>query len=186
MMTLTADLPMRRPARVALFAALAAALGFLFSPIPNIELVTFSLFMAGYALGFAAGMAASVLAVLLYFGMNPYGSSFVFPPLLAAQLLAGIFISCLGSVFARVMPPTRMQGISGRILLMPFAALAALALPIFPTLAFAVSSGGNWQGWVALGLLMTSWGFIFNLIVFLTALAPMVQQLRRLEARSGR
>ena len=84
------------------------------------------------------------------------------------------------------MPPTRMQGISGRILLMPFAALAALALPIFPTLAFAVGSGGNWQGWVALGLLMTSWGFIFNLIVFLTALAPMVQQLRRLEARSGR
>ncbi len=186
MMTLSADLPMRRPARVALFAALAAAMGFLFSPIPNIELVTFSLFMAGYALGFSAGMAAAVLAVLLYFGMNPYGSSFIFPPLLAAQLIAGLFISFLGSLFARVMPPSRLRGPSGRILLLPFAALAALALPIFPTLAFALSSGGNWQGWVALGLLMTSWGFIFNLIVFFTALPPMARQLQRIDARSGR
>ncbi len=177
---------MRRPARVALFAALAAALGFLFSPIPNIELVTFSLFTAGYALGLAGGTAASVLAVLLYFGMNPYGSSFVFPPLLVAQVLAGIFIAALGATYARFFPAARMRGAAGRLALLPFAALSALALPLFPSISFAMMSGGDWQGWVLLGVLMTSWGFAFNILVFLSAFPPLVRQLARLDARSGR
>ncbi len=177
---------MRRPARVALFAALAAALGFLFSPIPNIELVTFSLFTAGFALGFAGGAAASTLAVLLYFGMNPYGSSFVFPPLLVAQLVAGTFISILGALYARLLPARRMESATGRLTLLPFAAVSALALPLFPSISFALMSGGDWQGWVLLGVLMTSWGFVFNLVVFLTAFPPLVRQMRRLDARSGR
>ncbi len=186
MTSLAINLPMRRPARIALFAALAAALGFLFSPIPNIELVTFTLFAAGYAMGFSGGAIASLLAVLLYFGMNPYGSSFIFPPLLAAQLLAGVFIASLGALFARIMPPARLRGNLGRVLLLPFAALAALALPLFPSFAYAWTVGGAWEGWLMLGVLMTSWGFVFNLVVFTAAMPPLVRQIERIDTRSGR
>jgi hypothetical protein len=186
MATHHADLPMRLPARIALFAALAAALGFLFSPIPNIELMTFTLFAAGYALGFAGGAAASLLAVLLYFGMNPYGSSFIFPPLLLAQLFAAVFIASLGSTFARLIPPSKLRAKPGRIFLFPFAAMAALALPIFPSFAFAWTGGGSWEGWLMLGILMTSWGFVFNIVVFTAAFPPLVRQMERIDARSGR
>jgi len=179
-------LPMRGPVRIALFAALAAALGFLFAPIPNIELVTFSLFAAGYALGLAGGAAAASLAVLLYFGLNPYGSSFALPPLLAAQLAAGVFIAALGSLAARLLPPRRLRAPVGRFLLLPFAAFAALALPLFPSITFAWTAGGAWEGWLVLGALMTGWGFIFNLIVFLGAMPAVARELGRAEARRGR
>jgi len=176
---------MRRPARIALFAALAAALGFLFAPVPNIELLSFSLFAAGYALGFSGGVAAALLAVLLYYGLNPYGSSLAIPPLLAAQLLAGAFIAALGALFARLLAPPRLDGFGGRLLLLPFAAASALALPLLPAFAYSASGGGDWQGWLLLGGLMTGWGFIFNLVIFLTALPPLARQIRRLDARRG-
>jgi len=95
---------MRQSVQVALFASLCAALGFLLAPIPNIELFTFGLFMAGYALGAGGGAKAAMLAVILYYGMNPYGSSLIFPPLFAAQLIAGVFISSLGALARRVLP----------------------------------------------------------------------------------
>jgi len=177
---------MRRTARIALFAALAAALGFLFAPIPNIELVTFSLFAAGYAMGLGAGAIAAILAVLLYFGMNPYGSSFLFPPLLAAQLAAAVFIAALGALCARLLPRHRMRSWPGRVAMLAFAAPAALALTLFPTFAYAWSSGAAWQGWLLLGVLMTGWGFVFNLVVFFTALPPLLRQIERVDARRGR
>ena len=177
---------MRRTVRVALFASLAAALGFLLAAVPNIELVTFSLFMGGYALGLRDGSLAACLAVALYYGLNPYGSSLIFPPLFAAQLLAALVISGLGAAFARLMPAGRGPGWLRRLLLLPFAAVAALALPLLPMLALALAGGGSWQGWALLGLLMTAWGFIFNLIVFASSFEPLARQLQRLDFTGGR
>ncbi len=178
---------MRRTVRIALFASLAAALGFLLAPVPNIELVTFTLFMGGYALGLRDGAVAGVLAVLLYFGLNPYGSSLAFPPLLVAQILAACAIAALGAGFAWICPPGRGPGWLRRLLLLPFAAAAALALPLLPALSFAMVSGGSWQGWALLGVLMTAWGFFFNLIVFGSSFEPLSRQLLRLGfEREGR
>ena len=172
---------MRQSVQVALFASLCAALGFLLAPIPNIELFTFGLFMAGYALGAGGGAKAAMLAVILYYGMNPYGSSLIFPPLFAAQLIAGVFISSLGALARRVLPPRAGRSWWRLPALLPFAALAALALPLLPSLAFAWVGGGSWEGWMALGLLMTAWGFVFNLLVFTAGFEPLARQMTRLD-----
>ncbi len=171
---------MRRTVRIALFAALAASLGFLFAPIPNVELVTFSLFMAGCLLGWRDGAGAALLAIALYYGLNPYGSSLALPLLFAAQLLAGLLIAGLGALYARLLTPARGGGGLRRLLLLPFALLAALALPGLPSLAFLVIAGGAWEGWAALGVLMTAGSLAVNLIVFATCTEPLRRQAARL------
>jgi hypothetical protein len=172
---------MRQTVRIALFASLVAALGFLLAPVPNIELFTFGLFVAGYALGLRGGAQAALLAVVLYYGLNPYGSSLLFPPLFLAQIVAGLWIALLGAAFRRLLPLGASPWLQ-RSLLLPFAVLAALALPLFPSLALMLIGGGSWQGWLALGLLMTAWGFLFNLLVFLSSFPSLSRQLRRWSA----
>lgn len=168
---------MRRTVRIAFFASMAAALGFLLSPLPNIELVTFTLFVGGCVLGWAGGSMAALLAVLLYFGFNPYGSSFLFPPLLLSQLVAGLLVAGLGAAFARLFSG---RGWVRRLVLLPFAILAALAFPLLPSLGYAALGGGSWQGWLALGLLMTTWGVAFNIIIFMGSFEPLMRQMERM------
>lgn len=175
---------MRRTVRIALVAALAAALGFLFAPLPNVELFTFSLFVGGSLLGLAGGAAAALLAVALYYGLNPYGSSLALPLLFAAQLLAGLAIAALGALYARLLPSGRGAPWLRRLALLPFALVAALALPGLPSLAYALLAGGAWEGWAALGLLMTAGSLVVNLLVFTTSYDPLLRQAARLE-RAG-
>jgi len=172
---------MRRTVRVALFASLAAALGFLLAPVPNIELFTFSLFLAGHALGLAGGVQAAGLAVLLFYGLNPYGSSLLLPPLFLSQLLAGALVAVLGALHARL-PGAAHGGWPARLLLLPFAAAAALALPLLPSAGLSLAAGGDLRAWLVAGFLMTGWSLAFNLLVFLGSFAPLARQLRRLAA----
>jgi hypothetical protein len=176
----------RRTVRIALFAALAAALGFLFAPIPNVELFTFSLFMAGCLLGWRDGALAALLAVALYYGLNPYGSSLALPLLFAAQLLAGLAIAGLGALYAACLPSARGARWVRRLALLPFALLAAMALPGLPSLAFLLVAGGAWEGWAALGVLMTAGSLAVNLIVFTTSTEPLRRQAARLAGAPDR
>ena len=52
--------------------------------VPNVEGITALLFVSGWVLGVKRGVIASVIASLLYFGLNPQGT---FPPTLVAQIL---------------------------------------------------------------------------------------------------
>ncbi|MDP6418142.1 MAG: hypothetical protein QF492_05190 [Candidatus Krumholzibacteria bacterium] len=176
---------LRQTVRISLFASLSAALGFLLAPVPNVELLTFSLFVSGYALGLRSGAVAGLLAVALYYGLNPYGSSLVFPLLFACQALAALWITTLGAFFARLVSPLG-SGLMRRVLLVPFAILSALALPLSPVFAFSGFAGEGQKAWLFLGALMTSWGLAFNLLVFLSSFEPMARTLARIEARRRR
>ncbi len=173
---------MKRSVRIALFASLAAGLGFLLAPIPNIELFTFSLFSAGFALGWRGGATAATLAVLLFYGFNPYGSSLMFPLLFVAQILGGLIISGLGAAYAALFRRAGLSTVTQRIALLPFAALAALTLPVLPMFVFPLLGFGSWQGWAALGIVITAWGFVFNLIIFMSSFPPLARQVGRLAA----
>lgn len=167
---------MRTTVRVALFASLAAALGFLLAPLPNIELLTFTLFLGGFLLGVRSGVAAALLATLLYFGLNPYGSSLIFPPLFAMQILAGILVALLGALFARFFP--HVSGMR-RVTLLPFAALSALIFPVLPLAVWPLLGQGSWQVWLTAAAAMTTWGLIFNLVVFMSSFEAIVAQAGR-------
>jgi len=94
-----AALPARRTrtsaiALIAVFAALAAALGYALAWLPNVELLTFAVFASGVALGKWRGALVGALAMALYSGVNPQGSGLAVPPLFAAQI-AGASLSGL-------------------------------------------------------------------------------------------
>ena len=78
---------MRNIVFIAIFAALAVALGLLFLSVPNLELVTATFFLAGYFLGRRNGITAAVLGEFTFSLLNPLGIAS--PPLMAAQI-AGI------------------------------------------------------------------------------------------------
>jgi hypothetical protein len=172
---------MRRSVRIALFASLSATVGFMMAPVPNIELFTFTIFCGAYSLGYAGGCGAALIATAIYYGLNPYGSSLMFPPLFAAQLMAAVIIALLGASYRRLNWRGGHGTILRRVLLVPFAATAALMLPLLPSLSLWLIGGGLWQGWMMIGLLMTAWGFIFNMIIFLTSFEPLARQIERLE-----
>lgn len=76
--------------------ALALGLGYLLSPIPNIELMSLTLFAAGYFLGIPLGGVIGMLAFFLYSVLNPYG---IAPPiLLVSQVLGGAIIGAGGGI----------------------------------------------------------------------------------------
>jgi hypothetical protein len=81
---------------VAIFAALAAALGFLLIQVPNVELLTFTVFSAGVVLGRARGAVTGALAMALYSGANPYGSGAAIPTLFVAQIGAAALAGLAG------------------------------------------------------------------------------------------
>jgi hypothetical protein len=89
-----------RTAGSAIFVALAAALGFLLLAVPNVELVTFTVFAAGVAMGRWRGALVGALAMSIYSGANPYGSGLGVPTMFAGQLLAAAFAGFAGGLAA--------------------------------------------------------------------------------------
>ncbi len=84
----------------AIFVALAAALGFLLLSVPNVELVTFTVFASGVVLGRWRGALVGALAMAIYSGFNPYGSGLGVPTMFAAQLAASAFTGLVGGITA--------------------------------------------------------------------------------------
>lgn len=89
-------------ATTAIFVALAAALGFLLLSVPNVELVTFTVFAAGVVLGRWRGALVGALAMAIYSGFNPYGSGLGVPTMFVAQLAASAFAGLMGGITARL------------------------------------------------------------------------------------
>lgn len=78
----------------ALLAALCAAVGYLFSGIPNVELISAAVFACGAGMGPKRGAAVGALAEAVYAGFNRYGVSA--PPLYAAQVLGFALLGAAG------------------------------------------------------------------------------------------
>ncbi len=99
-------------ATTAIFVALAAALGFLLLSVPNVELVTFTVFASGVVLGRWRGALVGTLAMAIYSGFNPYGSGLGVPTMFAAQLAASAFTGLTGGITARLWRGS--QSVAGR------------------------------------------------------------------------
>ena len=82
--------------RAAIFAALAIGLGFSLLLIPNIELITVTIFISGLTLGPAWGMLIGGTSESIFSSLNPLGSGLSFPPLFFSQVLSMIIIGAIG------------------------------------------------------------------------------------------
>jgi len=116
-------------ATTAIFVALAAALGFLLLSVPNVELVTFTVFASGVVLGRWRGALVGALAMAIYSGFNPYGSGLGVPTMFAAQLAASAFAGLTGGITARLWrSPLHVSGRRGLLLVAGGIGLALTAV----------------------------------------------------------
>jgi outer membrane cobalamin receptor len=90
---------MRKYLILAGFIALGVTLGYALLSVPNVELVTATVFLGGYVLGIRLGMLGGLITEAIYGLMNPQGIAA--PPLLAGMVLAMGITGLLGGVFGK-------------------------------------------------------------------------------------
>ncbi len=123
--------------RASIFTALAIGLGFSLIMVPNIELITVIVFLAGLTLGIGWGVLVGGTAELIFSVLNPFGSGLVFPPLLLSQVFSMITIGAAGGILRPVFFKQEFSrkgiaglAITGFILTFIFDSLTTLSYPI--------------------------------------------------------
>ncbi len=146
----------REVARLAVFMALVAALGFLrqvLLPIPNVELMSLGTFVAGAALGAAGGALAGAGAMAIYSLLNPLGPAP--PPVFATQVAGLAIFGAAGGLLARRVAHSLALGVIGAALTFVYDVLTnlgtawvmgALADP-WPVLAAGLAFGAGHIAW---------------------------------------
>lgn len=163
----------------ALFVALSVALGFLPAWIPNVELKTLTVFVAGAFCGARLGCAVGALSILVHSLFNPLGPAPA--PLLVAQVASFIVIGAAGGIVGPRIAPSRGWSVVA-------CAAAGFGLTIFydvlTTLAtafVALGASGFVRGlW---GIAIAGIGFTavhegVNTAVFAVAVPPLMRAVR--------
>ncbi|MCK5848161.1 MAG: hypothetical protein KAH01_03055 [Caldisericia bacterium] len=83
-----------------LFIAVSVALGRVLASVPNIELISFSVWMSTYMLERKYSTVVGVLSFTLYSLLSPYGIAPL--PLLVSQALGGGLIGYFGGYFTKL------------------------------------------------------------------------------------
>lgn len=171
----------RSVATLGMLTALVAALGFLLSGIPNIELMTLSTFVSGALLGAARGALVGAGAMAIFSGFNPYGMAP--PPVYAMQIAGYAAIGAAGGLLGGRAGLLR-GGTAGRI-----AAGGALGFLLAVGYGALTNLGTAWSagldvwptmvGGIAFGLWHAAW----NAAVFAVAGPPLLAALRRRRER---
>jgi len=105
---------------IALFVALAVACGFALVAVPNVELITLTVFSSGVFLGARRGALAGVLAMFLFTTFNVYGPA-PFPIALAQVGTMG-FVGAVGGwerawLYSSIPSASRRRSMAGFVLL---------------------------------------------------------------------
>ena len=162
----------------ALFAALAVGMGYLFILVPNVEMITATVFIAGGIVGPLHGAVIGLLAELIYSAFNPFGMAI--PPLLIVQVLCFAFIGYVGGVVSsRNSPSTPLRffvlGVCGFFL--------TLFYDVATTLSFALFTAGTDLQKLAstfvFGITFYAVHSIGNTLIFVTVVPGVQMALRR-------
>ena len=134
--------------RASIFSALAIGLGFSLLMVPNIELISVIVFLAGLTLGKKWGIIVGGTSELIFSVMNPFGSGLMFPPLLVSQVLSMIIIGLAGGLLKPVFNikeyssmTIAMLAVCGFLLTFIFDSLTSLAYPISMGFDFTQTMG---------------------------------------------
>jgi len=162
-----------------LFVALSTALGFLCAGIPNFELMTLTVFMAGLFCGRGFGSAVGALSILLFSLLNPLGPAP--PPLLAAQIAGFMLIGAAGALVGPRLAPARPSSVAaaaaaGFALTFAYDALTTAATAFVALGASRFLEG--WSGIAAAGVVFVVWHVGINAALFAAAVIPLVRAVR--------
>lgn len=139
--------------------------------IPNVELITVIVFLAGLSLGTGWGMLVGGVAMAIFSGLNPLGSGLSFPPLYFSQITAMILIGALGGLlkpflFRTTLGVLRLAGLA------IIGLVVTLFYDVLTLVSYPLTAGFGWSGVAASlvkGLGFTLLHEISNAVIFLVA-----------------
>ncbi|HHS13080.1 MAG TPA: ECF transporter S component [bacterium] len=144
-------------ASIGLFTALAVALGYAFVAIPNIEMITLSVFLAGILLGSAKGFIVGFLAEFIFAVFNPVGMAG--PQLLIGMVLGMALIGLAGGLFGKF----RKTKYSPRILLFFTGVACTVLFDLLTTVSFALMTGLS-PGQTAATYVAGAWFYLIHML----------------------
>ncbi|MCX6640076.1 MAG: ECF transporter S component [bacterium] len=128
--------------RAALLTATCVVLGYLFLPVPNLEMITAGIFFSGILMGPLYGSIIGCVAETIYSTFNPMG--FPPPPLLIAQALSMTLTGFCGGLIASKITTIRYFSSGSWYYHFFLGALGAFLTTIFDlltNLSFPISAG---------------------------------------------
>lgn len=156
--------------RAALLIGVCVVLGYVFMPIPNLELITAGIFLSGIWMGPRLGLFVGIVAEAIFSIFNPMG--FPPPPLLMAQVVSMGLVGWVGGL-------SRNRLINGnffsarRWYLHIYLALLGFTLTLcfdmLTTLSFPIAAGFNLEQIriaVVLGIPFVAMHLIINAFTF--------------------
>ncbi|MBD3226846.1 MAG: ECF transporter S component [Candidatus Lokiarchaeota archaeon] len=188
---------------IAVLAALAISLSYVFSALPNIEVMSFLIFISGFLYGTLVGTGVGFMAPLIYYGWNPYG-----PADIPTYLTCVICMAFFGIVGGLLKPNLKNKGnnnnsynkssnngynnSNGKILYSKWNILKFGIIGIALTLQFDFITNliiaYMWYGGNILAPYLNPWTFIFliihivsNTIIFALLTIPVYNSIRRVK-----
>ncbi len=163
----------------ALFTALSVALGFLLAAIPNVELMTVTVFVSGIFCGARLGGIVGMLSIFFHSLLNPLGPAP--PPLMAAQVAGFFMIGFAGGLLGPRLKPGRSRMIVASAII---GFVLTLIYDVLTTLATAlIALGGDTSIEGVGGIFVAGAGFVawhvgVNTAIFAVAVMPLVKAVR--------
>ena len=168
-------------ARIALFSALVYVFSWAMAYLPNIGLMFFIVFTAGYIWGATAGILVGLIGEGLFTTFNPYGP--VALPIAIAQVFGAVLCGLIGAGSNRL-------GLerARRYRLVIVLALAGISCTIVYFAPVSIADAWLWQPfWPRLiaGLPWIAWSLVANALIF-PLLFPVTLRLYRRESTTRR
>ncbi|MFH0881834.1 MAG: ECF transporter S component [bacterium] len=155
----------RRTVRIALMTAAAVASGYLLIAIPNVELVTATVAMAGLMMGPLPGAIVGTLAMAIFGSLNIFGIPY--PPVWLTQMLGeattGVLFGLVRFSYDRA-NPLRRAWIGGSL-----AAAATLFYDLITNLAFPAGLMvplSSWWPYLIAGIPFAITHLVSNVLIF--------------------
>ncbi len=155
----------RRTVRIALMTAAAVASGYLLIAIPNVELVTATVAIAGLMMGPLPGALVGTLAMAIFGSLNIFGVPY--PPVWVAQMLGeattGLLFGLIRFAYDRA-PHIRRVWIGAAL-----AAAATLFYDLITNLAFPIGSMvpvSAWWPYLIAGIPFAVTHLVSNILIF--------------------
>ena len=163
----------------ALFIALSVALGFLLAGIPNVELMTLTVFIAGIFCGVRLGSAIGAFSILLFSLLNPLGPAPA--PLLVAQVAGFVLIGSGGGLIGPHLAPARASSVvasaaAGFALTLGYDVLTTVATAFIALGASRFIEG--LRGIAVAGIVFVAWHVGINTAIFAVAVPALMRAVR--------
>lgn len=158
-------------ARLGMMAATAVASGYLLIAVPNVELVTATVAMAGLMLGPGAGAITGILAMAIFGALNVFGLPY--PPVWIAQMLGQAFTGVLFGLMRQ--PYDNASGMQRAWLGAALVFLATLFYDLITNAAFPLATGAPLEAWwayFAAGIPFAVTHVVSNVLIFILVLPP--------------